>query len=158
MRLASIILLLACLLAACGGAQNNQADSTDHALQERAKVAEQNLVRIRDAVVKYYAREQTAPTSVSDLEGLGGGPEELAVSEDYADVGYTFVAASLKFDDAGKLVRGWFFATPRGNSDALQVRMNGVTGAFEHLPKGSQWTAAEDDEGWTPEDRAPKDS
>jgi hypothetical protein len=133
------VLAILLVLTACGGA-NSVAESPD-SLRERAKPAERNLVLIRDAVVKYHEANGAVPQSVSDLEAFGGGPEDFEKSDDYADIGYTFVADGLKFEN-GKLTRGWFLASPRGNREALQVRMNGVTGEFEYLPSGEQWKPA----------------
>ncbi len=150
MRIATV-LILALVLAACGGEDNaGAADGVTEALKERADPAERNLVKIRDAVVKFYAEKKTAPQSVSDLAGFGGGPDELEVSDDYADIGFTFTAQALKFDAQGKLTRGWFLASPKGTSEAPKVRMNGVTGEYEYILKNQDWTAAEEDHGWAP--------
>ncbi|MCC7509536.1 MAG: hypothetical protein IT464_09190 [Planctomycetes bacterium] len=155
MRIVSVFLLFVVLVAGCGGGANTVAEATDSDLRQRAKSAEGNLERIRDSVLKYYAAKKAPPHSVSDLESFGASEKDLIPTEDYADIGYAFF--SLKFDAAGKLVRGWFLATPKGNSNALQVRMNGVSGKFEHLPKGETWTAANEDEGWAPGEE-PKES
>jgi hypothetical protein len=152
------MLLLVFMLCACGGEGNNDTgDGISEALKERAKPAERSLTKLRDAVVKFYAAKKEAPRSVNDLAGYGGGPDDLETSDDYADIGLTFFSSSLKFDAQGNLARGWFLATPKGTSDALQVRMNGVTGGFEYLRKGEKWKAAEEDEGWAPGEKPKPD-
>lgn len=145
MRVVLLFLFSVCLLSACGG--NDAANgANDASAQDRAKPAERNLVKIRDACVKYYENKKAAPESTSDLEGFGAGEKDLEITEDYTDLAYSFFG--LKFED-GKLTRGWFFASPK-TQDALQLRMNGVTGKYEYLPKGQKWQAAEEDKGWAP--------
>lgn len=126
--LSSILLLLS----ACGGGENASADSGG-SKQDRAKVAEVNLTRIRDAVLKFYEAKKEVPMSVTHLEDYGGGENDLEPSSDYADIGYAFY--SVKFDDQGKMTQGWFIATPVLESGALKVRMNGVTGEFDYVPQ-----------------------
>lgn len=141
MRLASVFLLFALLSVACGNDPAPNAGPEE--LQQRAKPAERNLVRIRDAVVAFYAARGTEPISLDELTDYGSGPRNLEPSEDYSDLGYSFYA--LKFSDEGELEQAWLMATPKGGSDALQVRMNGVTGTFEYLPAGERWGPAAED-------------
>lgn len=145
MRAVLLFLFSALLVAACGG--NDAANGGNQAAAaDRARPAERNLVKIRDACVKYYENKKALPESTSDLEGFGAGEKDLEITDDYTDLAYSFFG--LKFE-AGKLVRGWFFASPK-TPDALQLRMNGVTGKYEYLPKGEKWQPAEDDKGWAP--------
>lgn len=131
--------LLALLLTACGG-DASAGGSRDDGLKRRAKVAEVNLARIRDAVVKYHAARGETPMSVTHLEGFGGGESDLEPSDDYADIGYAFY--SLKFGDTGKLSQGWFIATPVAKSGALQVRMNGLTGEYDYVAQDGEFGPA----------------
>lgn len=127
------------LLAACAG-DGAAADGSPDNLKARAKVAEVNLARIRDAVVKYHKEKSEVPMSVSHLEGFGGGESELEPSEDYADIGYSFY--SITFDSDGKLTQGWFIATPVAESGALKVRMNGVSGEFDYVEQAEDFGPA----------------
>jgi hypothetical protein len=152
------LLLLMFMLAACGGEGNTDAgEGITEAQKDRAKPAERNLVKIRDAVVKYYAANKEPPQSVSDLDKFGGGPEDLVTNDDYADIGFSFISHSLRFDENGALTRGWFIATPKGNSDALRVRLNGVTGTFDYTRKGGDWPPAEEDKGFAPGEKPKPD-
>jgi hypothetical protein len=129
------------MFAACGG-DNAPEDNSDDALKARARIAEVNLTRIRDAVVKYHGEHGEIPMSVTHLNGFGGGENELEPSDDYADIGYAFF--NVKFED-GKMTQGWFIATPVAGSGALQVRMNGVTGEFDYVPQGEDFGRAPSD-------------
>ena len=131
MKISALFLCsLTLLLAACGG-DDVAGSGPGGALKARAKVAEVNLARIRDAVVKYYEKHQEVPMSVTHLEDYGGGEQDLEASDDYADIGYAFY--NVKFDDSGKMIQGWFIATPVADSGALKVRMNGVTDEFDYV-------------------------
>lgn len=158
MRTAALFLLSVFVLAACSPENKAPGNAlTDPEMLRRASVAERNLVKIRDAVVAYYARNRKKPEFTDELAAFQAGPKDLEAGEDYdAELGYGFL--NLKFDDAGKLVRGWFFATPRSTSDALKVRMNGVTGRYDHVPKGEEFSKAPDDEGWSEGELPPKKS
>lgn len=140
------LFLFVLLLAACGG--EDKPDSTEDGLKTRAKVAELNLVKIRDAVVAYHEKHGKKPESVSDLDDFGAGLTALAASDDYADLGYSFY--NVEFKD-GKLARGWFLATPMLNKGALKVRMNGVSGNFDYVPHDQDFGQAPDDNGWDEE-------
>lgn len=124
---ASFLLLLT--LAACGAGGPNSLEQ-EQIMNASAKVAERNLTKIRDGLLSYHKKHNKAPESVDDLATVGAGPEQLEASEDYADLGYSFYA--LKFDASGKLTQGWLIASPRGDRKALRVRMNAVTGEFDH--------------------------
>jgi hypothetical protein len=140
MRSAVVFLTLICLLAGCGGAADNGANKAE-VLKDRARPAEANLVKIRDALVAYYKKNGKAPESVSDL---GIKDDELA-NEDYSELGYGFY--NLKFDKDGKLAQGWLIATPMADRDALKVRMNAVTGEFDYVGKDEDFGAAPSDNG-----------
>ena len=135
MRLASLFLLSALLLAACS--PENKAPGNSLSDPEM----------LRRAAVAFYARHKRLPEFSDELAEFKAGPKDLEASDDYdAELGYGFL--NLRFNADGKLERGWFFATPRGNSDALKVRMNGVSGNFDHVRNGEPFLRAPDDEGW----------
>ena len=143
MRTAVLFLTLVCLLAGCGGGNENVANAQD-ALREKAKPAEENLTRVRDAVVKYHKEKGEVPRSVTHLGEVGLKEASLA-NEDYSELGYAFY--NIAFDDQGKLVQGWLIATPMADRDALQVRMNAVTGEFDYVGKGEDFGTAPSDNG-----------
>lgn len=143
MKTAALFLTLICLLAGCGG--DNQTTDGGDPMRERAKAAEANLVRVRDAVAAYYAKHQKAPESVSDLAAFGIKESELA-NEDYSELGYAFY--NLEFDQAGKLSRGWLLATPMADREALKVRMNAVSGEFDYVGRDEDFGRAPSDNGW----------
>jgi hypothetical protein len=142
MRLATLCLACVILLVGCGGA-NAPVDNSDDARRERAKPAEAHLVEIRDAVVAYYAKHKKVPTSMTELEEVGISPAKLADSEDYSELGYAFY--SVEFDADGKLKQAWLIATPMTGRDALNIRMNGVTGEFDYTPPGEEFGVAPSD-------------
>ncbi|MCG3181984.1 MAG: hypothetical protein ICCCNLDF_00021 [Planctomycetes bacterium] len=144
MKTAALFLLSICLLAGCGGDNTPAGDGGDP-LRERAKAAEVNLVKVRDAVAAYYAKHNKAPESVSDLAAFGIKEAELA-NEDYSELGYAFY--NLEFDPAGKLTRGWLIATPMADREALKVRMNAVSGEFDYTGRDEDFSAAPSDNGW----------
>lgn len=144
MRTAALFLLSICLLAGCGGDNTPAGDGGDP-LRERAKAAEANLVKVRDAVAAYYARHNKAPESISDLATFGITEEQLA-NEDYSELGYAFY--NLRFDEGGKLTQGWLIATPMADREALKVRMNAVTGEFDYVNKEEEFGTAPSDNGW----------
>jgi hypothetical protein len=148
MRLAPLFLLSLLLLVACSPENKAPGNSlSDPEMLRRAAVAERNLVKMRDAAIAYYARHKRLPEFSDELAEFKAGPKDLEASDDYdAELGYGFL--NLKFSADGKLERGWFFATPRGTSDALKVRMNGVSGNFDHVRNGEPFLRAPDDEGW----------
>lgn len=130
MKTLGLFLCLSLLLLA-GCSSDDVAGDSGGDVKARAKVAEKNLTRIRDAVLKYHTEKKEVPMSVTHLEDYGGGEGDLEPSEDYADIGYAFY--SVKFDDDGKMTQGWFIATPVSESGALKVRMNGVSGEFDYV-------------------------
>lgn len=145
MKTAILFLTITCmLLGACGG--DTAADSGDEALKNRAKVAEANLVLIRDAVLAYHKKNKLPPESITDLDAYGAAESDLDINDDYSELGYTFY--NLDFDEAGKMTRGWFIATPISKTGALKVRLNGVSGNFDYVPQGEEFGPAPDDEGW----------
>ena len=141
MRTAILFLTFACLLAACGG--GNEGVNAQDALRERAKPAESNLVKVRDAIVAYHKKTGEIPRSVTHLADVGLKEEDLA-NEDYSELGYAFYKLVFEGD---KLVQGWLLATPMGDRDALQVRMNAVTGEFDYAAKGEEFGQAASDNG-----------
>jgi hypothetical protein len=142
MRLATLCLACLILLSACGGA-NAPAGNNYDVLRDRAKPAETQLVAIRDAVVAYHGRHKRVPTSVSELEEFGISASKLAESEDYSELGYAFY--SVEFDGSGKLKQAWLIATPMTGREALQVRMNGVSGEYDYTPAGQEFGPAPSD-------------
>jgi hypothetical protein len=142
MRLATLGLACVILLTACGGA-NAPVDNSDDARRGRAKPAEKHLVEIRDAVVAYYAKHGKAPESITDLAAVGITDAKLADSEDYSELGYAFY--SVEFHADGKLKQAWLIATPMTGRDALNVRMNGVTGEFDYTGPGEEFGPAPSD-------------
>lgn len=141
MRLLSVFLLIA-LLAACGNGNEDSAPGAGE-LRERAEPAERNLERIRDAVLAFHKARGMEPISVDELADFGAGPTNLEPSDDYSDLGYSFY--SLRFSEEGEMEQAWLIATPKVGSEALQVRMNGLTGNFEYLPAGEAWGRAADE-------------
>ena len=129
---------LVMLLAGCG--DDAGPDGQSEALKLRARVAEVNLTRIRDAVVKYHKQHGEVPGSVTDLKDFGGGESDLEPSEDYSEIGYSFY--SVEFDESGKMTQGWFIATPVADSGALQVRMDGVSEELDYVPQGEDFGPA----------------
>lgn len=141
---ASFLLLLT--LAACGaGGPNSQ--EKEQVMQASAKVAERNLVKIRDGILAFRKKHGKSPESVDDLAGVGAGPESLEASDDYADLGYSFY--NLQFAEDGSLKQGWLIASPRGDREALRVRMNAVSGEFDHTRPGEPLGVAPGDKGGT---------
>ncbi len=105
--------------------------------QERAKPAEANLKMIREAVIKFHKAKGTNPLGVDDLDEFGAAQSDYASSDDYdSEFGYTFWG--LVWNDDGTLKEGWFLATPKLETGALQVRMNGNTGEFDYAPQGER--------------------
>lgn len=136
MRLAAFAVFLAMLaLAGCRRGVDNApipgADITqDASLKAAAKVAERNLLKMRDGVLTYFKKNMHAPESIDELEPFGAGCSSLEASDDYADLGYSFY--SLDFNIDGSMKVGWFIAAPKADRKALRVRMNGVTGDFDY--------------------------
>jgi hypothetical protein len=139
---ALLAFLLLLTLAACGPGEPNSLEK-EQMMQTSAKVAEGNLAKIRDGIIAFYKKHQKAPESVDDLAAFAAGPEQLAASEDYADLGYSFY--NLQFDDDGKLKRGWLIASPRSDRNALRVRMNAVSGEIDYTKPGEPLGAAPGD-------------
>jgi hypothetical protein len=136
MRVGLLFLLFSALVCSCGGGSDSgAADNSD--LRQRAEVAERNLTRMRDAIVEFRRTQGRAPGSVDDLAENG---LQFEPSDDYADLGYSFIHVS--FDDDGELEEAWLIATPRGDSNALRLRMDGVKGTFEYFTKEEEWRPA----------------
>jgi len=123
MRVFSAVLLLFAL-AACGKAEPTP-EQKQAAMQDAARVAERNLVKIRDKVVEYRRKQGVAPENMDQLEALA-----LESSDDYAELGYHFY--NVEFDKDGAMTQGWFMAAPIVGRKALRVRLNGVTSEFDH--------------------------
>lgn len=143
MKITAAFLLLL-MLAACGRGGPNSLEK-EQVMQASAKVAERNLTKIRDGILSYYKKHQKSPMSVDDLVEFGAGPEALEASEDYADLGYSFYA--LEFAADGSLKQGWLIASPREDRNALRVRMNAVSGEYDHTRPGEPMGIAPGDKG-----------
>jgi hypothetical protein len=135
--------LLVLLLAACGGGPNEQ--QKEEAVQASARVAERNLVKIRDAVLEYHRKNGTAPERMDDLAAFGVSAENLEPSENYADLGYMLY--KIAFNKDGTMTSGWFQATPMEGRNALRVRLNGVTGKFDYAKSDEPYAEAPADNG-----------
>lgn len=135
-----LLLVSLALLLACCTKPDPPARANDRQLRERAKDAEANLTRMREAALKYYARNKAAPEMLDDLTGYGGGPADIKPGEFYSELSYTFFR--LKFDDKGQLADGKFRATPMQSADAPVVMLDARTAEFEYTPKDAPEQAA----------------
>lgn len=138
MRLITPLLLLL-LLAACGGKEPTP-EEKEAAIKAAAKVAERNLVKIRDGVLAYYRKNGAAPESMDNLADFGISDDKLEASDDYAPLGYHFY--SLDFSKDGAMTQGWFEASPMAGRKAYRVRLNGVTGEFDYADAEAEHTPA----------------
>jgi len=128
-----LFMLLPVLLCACSRSSNAPLKLEPGLFKENAKVAEDNLKKMREASIKFYEKHKAAPAQVDDLTPFGGGPEQLAADKYYSELSFTFFR--LKFDDKGALTEGKFRATPKADAEAPIVMLDAKSGEFEYKPK-----------------------
>lgn len=128
MRILPLFFLLF-ILAACGG--DNSGVQAELGPRDKTKEAEPNLVKMKEASEKFWAKNRAAPTEVPDLVEFGV-TEKLLSGVNYSDIGYGF--GELTFDDKGELTNGFYWANSKTGGDS--VRLDGVTGEFDYVANG----------------------
>ncbi|MDC1142435.1 hypothetical protein OAU50_05040 [Planctomycetota bacterium] len=128
-------------LAACNDTGNEETTKTS--ARKSAQEAEVNLLKIRDASLEFWVKFGRPPAAMSDLTEFGM-TEDTLNGEHYSDIAYGF--GKLTFDDVGKLLAGYFWATSKGSSEADNVRMNGVTGEYDYVPSGQPFGSLKEED------------
>lgn len=145
MRLALCTLFILALFGCSGGATNAPLKLETSLFKENAKVAEDNLKKMREASLKYYEKNKAAPEKVDDLAGFGAGPDELKADKYYSELGFTLFR--LKFNEKGELIEGKFRATPRVDANAPIVMLDAKTSEFDYKPRDSAEPASNEPSG-----------
>ncbi|MEE9312202.1 MAG: hypothetical protein V3V10_07280 [Planctomycetota bacterium] len=144
MRFLPLFFLLFFLVACDGGNSGVQAELGP---RDKTKEAQPNLVKMKEASKKFWAKNKAAPTEVPDLVEFGI-TEKLLSGANYSDIGYGF--GELTFDDKGKLTNGFYWANSKTGGDS--VRLDGVTGEFDYVPSKTDFPSLhKDSEGETDE-------